>query len=683
MRRRCGGLGVIALASWLAPGALVFGCSGKAKPGTDGGAGGGGGGGGGGAVVDLAMPLAAVDLAGPILAPEPVSPNLVVDQFGYRTGAEKIAVARDAQTGFDVGAHYTPPAMYAVVDAHSGAPVLMVAPVAWNGGGTDATSGDKAWWIDLSALTTPGDYFILDGSANVRSAVFQISDGVYRDTLVQAVRMLYYQRDGSAKPAQYAGAAWTDGAAHLTPCTLFSSTTTRDVHGGWFDAGDQNEYTSWGASDVIELLRAYRETPGVFGDDTNIPESGNGVPDLLDELKWELDWIVRMQEASDGSVYSVVGHAGASPPSSDTQGCKYGPATTGASFSAAAVLAFASLTLKSVPAFQTAYPGYADDLAARARRAWTWASGNVSAPITFYNSQNGIAAGEQELVDSNVNNPDRYWALYAKQLEAAVFLFELDGTAAYKTFIDTNYNRAHMKDAGGNTASNLMNGNWIDEYHLEEQDTLLEYARAGGATAAVSSAILTAYKTAMGKYYNELMANLTAPSANKDPYLATMDAYVWGSNADVSAKGNLFYDVSLFNVDSANAARATLAAERYVHYLHGVNPLQMVYLSNMNAHGATRSVTRFFHTWFANGTKWDQVGVSMYGPPPGYLVGGANQYYDCTGQPGCTNPSPPRNQPAQKSYKELNDVPNASWQVTEPDDGYQAHYIRLLSKLVK
>ena len=119
--------------------------------------------------------------------------------------------------------------------------------------------------------------------------------------------MLYYQRDGIAKDAKYAGADWADGMAHPqdATCGLSSNgSAPKDLHGGWFDAGDQNRYTNWGASDVIELLRAYVESPGAFTDDTNIPESGNGVPDLLDEVKWELDWMARMQN-TDGSVLSI------------------------------------------------------------------------------------------------------------------------------------------------------------------------------------------------------------------------------------------------------------------------------------------------------------------------------------------------------------------------------------------
>ncbi len=208
---------------------------------------------------------AAVD-AGPIVAPQPLSANLVVDQFGYLPADEKIAVARSPITGFDSAQKYTAARRYALVDARSSKTVLEMTPAAWNNGATDSSSGDKAWWLDFSSVTTPGDYFVLDETANVRSDVLSIAADVYADVLVQATRMYYYQRGGTAKPAQYAGASWADGAEHMgagqgPTCTLYTGGSPKDLHGGWYDAGDENEYTNWGASDVVILLRAYQENP--------------------------------------------------------------------------------------------------------------------------------------------------------------------------------------------------------------------------------------------------------------------------------------------------------------------------------------------------------------------------------------------------------------------------------------
>jgi hypothetical protein len=615
--------------------------------------------------------------AGPLVAPQPLSPFIVVDQFGYRTGDEKIAVIRSPQKGFDASMTFMPGAMYALVDAHTSKTVLTAAPSPWNGGATDTSSGDKAWWFDFSTITTPGDYFVLDVAQMVRSDVFSISDVVYRDVLVQAVRMLFYQRDGFAKDAQHAGADWVDGAAHMGKCYLYSDATKtqdKDLHGGWWDAGDFNKYTNWGAEDIIELIRAYEDNPAAFGDDTNIPESGNGIPDLLDEVKWELDFLVRMQNA-DGSVLSVVNEPAApSPsfgnppdtsPSKVTTPCFYGPATTAASLSTAAAFAYASRLFSSLSKTATAYPGFTADLENRAKQAWTWAQAHNT--VYFYNSKNGVAAGEQEVGAGGIP---------FKLLESSLYLFELTGDTTYRDVFDANYGSLQLIKSG-----------FADAYHGGEQEILLSYAQAANATPSVAQKIVSTFKSAA-----QSGNNLGSVTANQDPYLAYLNSYVWGSNQVKADQGNLLYDVLTYNVDPTNKDAAR-GAERYLHYIHGVNPLQLVYLSNMNDHGAAKSVTRFFHSWYAKGSLWDAFGVSMYGPPPGYLTGGPNPGYTwdgccpngCSGNScGPSQPSPPTGQPDQKSYKDFNDNwPLDSWSVTEPDDGYQAKYIRLLSKFVK
>ena len=247
-------------------------------------------------------------------------PLIVVDQFGYPTKASKVAVIRDPQVGYDNTVHFAPGSSYAVIDLSSGKVVKQGPPVAWNGGATDDVSGDKVWWFDFSDVTSPGTYTIVDIEKGLRSPEFQIDDRVYRNVLKHAVRMFFYQRAGFDKSAATAGSDWADAASHMRsgqdPQTRPWHAKTgsgdsgdrqiKDLHGGWFDAGDYNKYTSWTARNVIVLLRAYAENPAAFGDDTDIAESGNGVPDILDEVKWAVDWLERMQN-SDGSLLCVQG----------------------------------------------------------------------------------------------------------------------------------------------------------------------------------------------------------------------------------------------------------------------------------------------------------------------------------------------------------------------------------------
>jgi len=610
---------------------------------------------------------------------EKLSHFIVVDQFGYRPNSEKIAVIRDPQTGFDASDSYTPGPMLELVDASTGAAVLTAAPTAWHAGATDASSGDKAWWFDFTSVTAPGTYYVLDPTNSARSDLFDISETVYREVLKRAVRMFFYQRVGQAKDAKWAGAGWADTADHVGPgqdhearsfLDQKNAATAKDLWGGWFDAGDYNKYTSWTASYVVSLLRAYLENPGIWRDDYEIPESGNGIPDVLDEAKWGLDYLSRLQN-SDGSVLSIVGEGGGSPPSTAKDPTFYGSPNTSGTLSTAGAYALGARVLGALG--NADLKTYATGLQGRAVKAWAWASANPSVVFKnndFNSGTSGLGAGQQETDD---------YGRTTMKLEAAVYLFELTGDTQYQAFFDANY-----------TKTQLFPNNFAYPFQTSVQEALLYYTTLSGATAATKTAILKAYGAGMNSG-----DNFGSVQNNSDPYLAYLKDYTWGSNAVKSNQGMMFSDVVQYGVDKTKNADALRAAERYVHYLHGVNPMGFVYLSNMYAYGAANGVNEFYHSWFCNGSaNWDRVGVSKYGPAPGFLVGGANPSYavdTCCGTDGCSGNSctgesltPPEGQPPQKSYKDFNTSwPIDSWQITENSDGYQVAYLRLLSKFVK
>jgi endoglucanase len=174
----------------------------------------------------------------------------------------------------------------------------------------------------------------------------------------EAFRTFFYQRAGFAKSAPQAGSGWTGMASHLGPgqdseARLFSAPddapTARDLRGGSHDAGDYNQHTNWTADQCRTLLISCTENPDAWGDDFGIPESGNGVPDVQDEAKWALDWLLRMQ-GKDGSVLSVLGRGSVSPPAAAKGPSRYGPASTSATLSAAGTFAFAALVFRESPA---------------------------------------------------------------------------------------------------------------------------------------------------------------------------------------------------------------------------------------------------------------------------------------------------------------------------------------------
>ncbi len=616
--------------------------------------------------------------------PEPISavtvvgdgPFILLDQFGYQPNQQKIAVLRDPLAGYDSNDEYTPGATIQVINTLDNAVAFTGTATPWNGGATDPSSGDRAWLFDFSAVTTPGSYEIVDVGGNVRSARFEIGANIYRPILVQAVRTFFYQRAGHAKPAQFAGVGWADEASHLGTLqdanarhyrTPDDPATERDLHGGWYDAGDFNKYSSWAAGYVIDLLHAYSENQSIWTDDFNIPESGNGVPDLLDEVKWGLDWLVRMQE-DDGSVLSIVGLSSASPPSNATQPSLYGDASTSATLSAAAAYAYGARVFGALntPAFNA----YAADLAQRAERAWAWANANPN--VVFFNNDadsgtTGLGAGQQEIDDAGRAR---------KRLVAAIYLYDLTGNATYRELVDAHYTEAPMFSTW-----------WLSPFHSGVTRPLLHYASLPGATQPVAAEIRSRY---VGLW--EGADGWGAVNTRRDPYGAFITDYTWGSNAVKSLAGGMFADQALYGLSTHSTADIMNASAAYLHYLHGVNPLGKVYLSNMGDFGAENSVDQFFHTWFADGSAlWDSVRDSVYGPPPGFLVGGPNPSYEwetrCPGispQCGSAPPAPPYNQPAQKSYLDFNTSwPLNSWPITENSNGYQSAYIRLLARHVQ
>jgi len=537
-------------------------------------------------------------------------------------------------------------------------------PVAWKNGATHLQSGDRAWWFDFSAVTNAGEYYVFDPANEARSARFRIANDVYADVLKQAVRVFYYQRRGAAKVRPFADERWTDGTNFLGPlqdaeCRLITRPTPetrRDLRGGWFDAGDYNKYVNWTLVPVSDLLFAHRQNPRIWTDDWSIPESGNGVPDLLDEVKWELDWLLRMQNP-DGSVLSKVGvneHQGASPPGAERAPVFYGAASTTATLTAAGNFAQAAGIYHAA-----GLEDYADTLSNAAIRACQWAVANPS--VIFSNT--GFASG----------NPEVDLARYAYErdklrLRAEVFLYDLTREPAHRDWVETNYPG--------------LQADWRfwDVYNPAVQEALLYFTTLPGVTSAVAADIQRRKRRALekGDY-------LAAWTGGRDAYRAFLgdSCYHWGNNSVKCNAGLLFVKAEVFRLDPPRAGTYREAAAGYLHYLHGVNPLTMVYLTNMREHGAELSASSMFHAWFAHGTRYDNARTAE-GPPPGYVPGGANRNYrpDRT----YTGPrlAPPMDQPPQKAYRDWNTGwPENSWEITEPSLSYQAPYVFLLSHFVK
>ena len=604
-----------------------------------------------------------------LAAPTTTVPYLKVDQFGYLSNMGKVAIVVDPQAGYNAAEAFTPGTganQYQVRRWADDVPVLSGTLTPWKAGATHAQSGDRGWHFDFSALTTTGAYYVYDTVNKVGSGRFEIGPNVYDAVLKQAVRTYYYQRLNTPKALPYAEAKWTDAAAFegknqdryaTSRWAKGDAATARDLSGGWMDAGDTNKYTTFAQPAVLQLLDAYRMNPRVFGDNFGIPESGNGLPDLLDEVKWELEFLKRMQNATGtGGLFLKVGVDGTArdvtPLSLDTSPRYYLPECTSSTLAGSAMFAAASVVYKGI-ASQAAYGA---DLLTRAEAAWNRAKTTTANFTTFQTQCDDldIRAGDAD-VDAG--------GQIDSALIAAISLYEATGKAEYRSFVEGNYTRAEPY---------RTSAWWWSPYSSTNQVALLRYAGLAGVSATVAADLLGKKST------QDSTLSLNDANAGTDLYRAHIsdNEYNWGHNKTRANAANNNLDFIAFNVNPAKAAQYRHLAEQHLHWLHGANPLGLVMLSNMAAYGAESSVNELYHAWFHDGSVWDNARTSAKGPPPGYLTGGPNPNYSGS-VAGITN------QPRQKAYKDWNSSwPENSWEISEPGIYYQAAYVQLLARLM-
>lgn len=221
----------------------------------------------------------------------PVSaPGILVNQLGYMTGSGKIAVFKGKEM----------PDEFHVVDAANG-------NVVYTGSleeqGYNQVSGEYNGFGDFTDLTAPGVYYI-DAPILGRSYTFLVSGDVYDRFFKESCKEYYYNRCGMTLTEEYAG-EYAHNACHIGRAVLGEDVSVSiDVSGGWHqdEKGQKDVITA--AKTMSVMMLAYELYGDSFGDDTGIPESGNHIPDILDEVRYETEWLLKMQDQQTGAVYS-------------------------------------------------------------------------------------------------------------------------------------------------------------------------------------------------------------------------------------------------------------------------------------------------------------------------------------------------------------------------------------------
>ncbi|MCM5661447.1 glycoside hydrolase family 9 protein [Galbibacter mesophilus] len=604
-----------------------------------------------------------------------------VDQFGYFEEATKIAVIAKAVNGFNSGAGINLDINVNVKlkNANNNNTVFQAKATVWNGGNTHGLSGDRGWWFDFSSYETPGDYYIQvteTGGNTVNSNTFEISNNVYDDVLRAAVEMFYYQRVSIDKTAAYgSGADWTDTSWYTKAnqdnnAKYLYSSERRNVSKGWIDAGDPNKYITFALEPVHNLLTTYEQHPGFWDDFTlRIPENNNDLPDILDEIKWEIDWIKNMHR-NDGSVHSKAGIKEdfnyISPPSTDTRERYYAQTCPVASVAAAGMMAHAALALDDFPSQSS----YVSDLITRAEKSWDYYSNSPDKDAVCDN-------GEIEAGDADGSGNHYLVENVAEAVCAAVYLYAVTGKSKYNDFVKNNYAQARA----------FVSGDW-GIYRSNQSEAILFYTTLPNADNATKTAILNK-KT--GK--NTESPGLHTISDNADFYRINPFYLNWGSNSLIARQGSDTYDFINYNLETSQHSNYQKTTDGILHYFHGVNPLGLCYLTNMYSYGAELCVDQLWHTWFFVDDKYDGApdpSQGIVGPAPGFMTGGANP--QANGSTVITlngvryGSATLGNQPSLKAFADENKYINVENQspfaLVEPAIYYQSGYIKFLANYV-
>ncbi len=308
-----------------------------------------------------------------------------INQLGFLPESAKLAVVPDvAASTFKLLKAGTD------TEVFSGA---LSAAAAWD------ASGENVKLADFSSVKTPGDYQLrVDSVAD--SHVFSIAPDVYSALNAASIKAFYFNRSGIELLPEFAG-KFARPLGHPDTQVLIHPSAASDARPagaivsspkGWYDAGDYNKYIVNSGISTYTLLAAYEHFPEIFNSQNLvIPESGNALPDLLDEALWNLEWMLTMQDPNDGGVYHKLTNKnfdGTVMPDQATSERYLVQKTTAAALDFAAVMATASRVFAP---YETQLPGLSAKMLAAAESAWTWANTN---PAVIYQQPADVFTGQ-------------------------------------------------------------------------------------------------------------------------------------------------------------------------------------------------------------------------------------------------------------------------------------------------
>lgn len=575
-------------------------------------------------------------------------PAIKVDTVGYAIEWRKLAVFNVRPEG-------------AVVKDEAGKVAYTFSPSDVVDKGVDVSSQDPTWQVDFTALKTPGRYFV--EGAGAKSDTFAIGAGVYREALRAALKHFYFQRCRTKLEAPHAtwkGDSFTRNApCHVHPDVAWDYADYPEkkrkwpVVAGWHDAGNYSQYVASTAPTAQALLHAYERHPELFKDgDGGLPESGNKLPDILDEARWGLDWVLSMQEPTSGAFRAreSVFDWDEGKPELDRKPHWVAGVGTASTAKAASVLAVAARVYKKWDA------PFAARCEKAARAAWAFLEQHP----------------ERILVDGK-GSGQSLWDDSAEYKESgARFLAAVEMWRSFRLQPALELVKNLLADPE-TQPKKFFDGAWADLSRWGLMELAFDERTPAEQRTEAKQRLLAAVELARPQI------------ETKDGYrcASTPGDYYWGHNSNLLEKAHQFA-VALKLDPSRGWLREALRDQW--HWILGRNPNGYSMVTRVG-----KGPDRLYHT------EWGNV----KGPVPGYLLGGPNAGQMSFLAPGAPakallwdNEKPLRSglPPHSLWHSEQSDlwdggfVPERGtdpgwWAVTEPDIYYNANLVLVAAEL--
>jgi endoglucanase len=474
----------------------------------------------------------------------------------------------------------------------------------------DETAEESVSRLDFSSLEQTGTYYI-SVSGIGRSFNFSIAPDIYNDVFRKVMRSYYYQRCGTALEEPFAE-GFERGACHLDDGYQYGGyddTVIRgpyiETTGGWHDAGDHGKKVTPAATSIFYLLKTAEYLQDrVFAAALNLPDESFEMPDILKEVKYELDLFFKMQ-TDQGAVYHLITSPDfffSDSPDKDKQDRFLVTPSSVATADFAAVTALASKVYRSFN------EEYADKCLAAAERAWDYLESHTDYfPVGGYVDPEGIQYTGQYLDDND--RDERLWA--------AAELFNATGREDCRSYFEEN--RSQWNPSVVNPPSWMQTAPFAMYTYLlaveNEQDNPIRQEIAGDLETYASNALSAMNRSGYGI-----------------PFL-TSSSFYWGSNMVMLGYGADLIFAHLINPNPQYLDGAL----SILNYILGANALNLSFVTGVG--------TKRVMAPHQSAAPFDGIDE----PPPGYVPGGPN-YFPDPNDSELTRFKEQNNPPAAKCY---------------------------------